>query len=111
MDRPYDNIINIKHFTNTLLYAWKYHTIGSTELTPQYVGLISSTQQGSTRVRYWERFYKVRSDSAENKFDPVQFLIHYDAEFAWRHTAMYQLNITTKHLIIYAASILSSKHQ
>ena len=32
-DHPYHNIINIKvHKSNTLLYAWKYHRIDSTEL-------------------------------------------------------------------------------
>ena len=69
-------------FTNTLPYAWKYHRIDSTELI-QKEGLTGSIQQRSTWVQYFRtKTLQVRSDSTENKINPIQFLIYYNVQFA-----------------------------
>ena len=64
-------------FTNTLPYAWKYHRIDSTGVST------GSTQQRSTWVQYFRtKTLQVRSDSTENKLNPIQFLIYYNVQFA-----------------------------
>ena len=69
-------------FTNTLPYAWKYHRIDSTELIKKGVST-GSTQQRSTWVQYFRtKTLQVRSDSTENKLNPIQFLIYYNVQFA-----------------------------
>ena len=45
--------------------------------------LTDSTQQRSTRVQYFKtKTLQVRSDSTENKLNPIQFLIYYKVQFA-----------------------------
>ena len=69
-------------FTNTLPYAWKYHRIDSTELIQKGV-LTGSTQQRSTWVQYFRtKTLQVRSDSTENKLNPIEFLINYNVQLA-----------------------------
>ena len=46
-------------------------------------GLTISTQQMSTWVQYFRtKTLQVRSDSTENKLNPIQFLIYYNVQFA-----------------------------
>ena len=69
-------------FTNTLPHAWKYHRIDSTKLIQKGV-LTGSTQQRSTWVQYFRtKTLQVRSDSTENKLNPIQYKIHYNVHFA-----------------------------
>ena len=56
--------------------------IDNTELIPKKVFLTGSTQQRSTWVQYLRtKTVQVRSDSTENKLNPIQFLIHYNVQF------------------------------
>ena len=70
-------------FTNTLSYARKYHMIDSAELIQIKGILTGSTQQRSTWVQYFRtKTLQVRSDSTENKLNPIQFFIYYNVQFA-----------------------------
>ena len=90
MDHPYENIINMKYFTNTLLYAWKYHMISSTELIPNKGVWLAAHSKGALKGDTLEqRFYKAKGDSTEDKLDLVLFFIYYNAKFAQRHTFIY----------------------